>query len=196
MKQSKIKVAVTGGIGSGKSLALKIINSKGYPTFSCDEIYRDLLLGGDLTKSLAAEFGNGILNADGTLNRGALSKIVFEDSGRLKKLNEITHPEIFKEMFRRAEVYEGLVFFEVPLLFDGGYQNLFDKVIVIEREVSQRISSVIARDGLTEEEVKKRIEKQYKYNLSNFTKYYVTHNSGVYGDFVAEIDNLLLQLAK
>lgn len=191
MKQNNIKIAVTGGIGSGKSLALGIIKSKGYPVFSCDEIYKELLNGGVLPEILAGNFGREILNADGTLNRKALSSIVFSDEKKLQKLNEITHPEIFNEIFSRAENCEGLVFIEVPLLFEGGYQKLFDKIVVIERDEEQRILSVVKRDKLSREEVQKRISKQQKYDNIDFAKYYVIHNDGRYDDFIAKINELL-----
>ena len=195
MKQNNLKIAITGGIGSGKSLACNIIKSKGYNVFSCDEVYADLLCDKNFVKIFSEEFGGKILNVDGTLNRGELSAIVFSDEQKLKRLNEITHPKIFGEMFRRASVCKGVAFFEVPLLFEGGYQELFDNVIVILREESERILSVAARDKISEEEVKKRIFNQYNYDNSNYAQYYVIHNDGNIDDLSDKIDKILLKLA-
>ena len=183
MKQNNIKIAVTGGIGSGKSLACDFFGQSGYPVFSCDKIYAELLERGSLQSEIVAEFGEEVINADLTLNREKLSQIVFDDKERLAKLNKITHGKIFEEAFKRAERYRGIVFFEVPLLFEGGYEDLFDGVVVVLREESQRILSVVQRDGVAEESVKKRIKSQFNYNISDFAQYYVIHNAG-------NIDNL------
>ena len=99
MKQNKIKIAVTGGIGSGKSTVCKIINSLGYPVYSCDEVYKSVLRDGQTVAELVKEFGKQILNFDGSLNRPALSAIVFDDEEKLKNLNKITHLKIFKKLF-------------------------------------------------------------------------------------------------
>ncbi|MGN0805923.1 MAG: dephospho-CoA kinase, partial [Candidatus Coproplasma sp.] len=157
MKQNKIRIAVTGGIGSGKSTACKIINSLGYPVYSCDEAYKSVLQDGQTVETLEREFGSQILNADGSLDRFALSAIVFGDEKKLEKLNKITHPKIFEKIFELSENDSGIVFYEVPLLFEGGYQSLFDEVLVILRDRQQRINCVIERDGLKEEEVISRL---------------------------------------
>lgn len=178
MKRNNIKIAVTGGIGSGKSLACSCIRELGYVTYSCDEIYAELLQGKELCSTLAREFGSDVIAQDGSLNREKLSSIVFEDELKLKKLNAITHKAIFNEMFRRAELNNGLVFFEVPLLFEGGYQALFDGVIVILRSETDRIESVMERDKITAAQVKKRINSQFDYVNKDFAEYYVIHNNG------------------
>lgn len=195
MKQSNIKVAVTGGIGSGKTTVCNIIKEKGYPVFSCDEVYAELLNSGKLTERIAEEFGSEVLT-DGKIDRRKLSSCVFGDEKKLQRLNEITHPKIFEEMFARAENCNGLVFFEVPLLFEGGYQNLFDEVIVVLRKMEDRILSVKLRDNLSDDEVKRRIEKQFNYDINNFAQYYVTHNQGKIDDLRDKIDRLLLKIAQ
>lgn len=177
MKQSKnIKIAVTGGIGSGKSTVCKIIAESGYPVFSCDEEYKLLLNGGSLPKELAENFGEDILNGDGSVNRKILSGKIFGDRKKLEQLNKITHPKIFSSLFKKSEGIEGIVFFEVPLLFEGDYQNLFDGVIVILRNINERINGIVKRDKLTEEEVLVRLNNQINYEKYDFTKYYVIHN--------------------
>ncbi len=195
MKQSNIKIAVTGGIGSGKSTVCEKLFRRGFPTFSCDKIYAELLEGGELLEKIQSAFGKDILLADGSLDRGKLASYVFSDAEKLNKLNSITHPAIFAEMFRRAEGLKGLIFFEVPLLFEGGYEKLFDKVIVVEREENERVSSVSTRDGLPEKEVRKRIEKQHKYKTGELAQYYVIHNCGNLVDLDNKIEQLLSKIA-
>ncbi len=182
MKQNNIKIAVTGGIGSGKSTVCRILKDCGQAVFSCDEVYEDLLSCKKFLNKLTDGFGESILSEDGSLDREKFSSEVFNDKNKLQKLNSITHPEIFKEMFRRAEGISGLVFFEVPLLFEGGYEGLFCDVVVVEREISERIASVVARDGISEENVKKRILNQFNYDNCYYSKYYVIHNDGNIND--------------
>lgn len=193
MKQNK-KVAVTGGIGSGKSTVCEIIRKEGYPVFSCDKIYSDLLQNKSFTKMLADGFGEEVLDTDGLLNREALSQIVFNDGAKLEKLNKITHAKIFEEMFSRAENLKGVVFFEVPLLFEGSYQHMFDEVVVILRSESDRISSVVKRDDISYKNVKKRIEKQYNYENNTFEQYYVIHNDGNFDKLSSKVRQIITQL--
>lgn len=195
MKQSNIKIAVTGGIGSGKTTVCNFIKKCGYPVFSCDEVYAELLNDGKLTERIVEEFGVEVMS-DGKIDRRKLAACVFGDEKKLQKLNEITHPKIFEEMFSQAEKYSGLTFFEVPLLFEGGYQNLFDEVLVVLRGVDERISSVKLRDNLSAEEVKKRIKKQYDYENNDFAKYYVIHNSGKINDMYGIIKENLLKITQ
>ena len=176
MKQSK-KIAVTGGIGSGKSTVMKIIAGKGYHIFSCDEIYSQLTSDSDFLNILRHSFGD-ILNSDGTLDRKKLSEIVFNNPAKLAELDKITHPAIYKEMFRMADEAGGICFCEVPLLFESGAESLFDGVIIVMRNEEQRIKSVTARDKLPEQDVKKRISNQFDYNSADFAMYYVIHNNG------------------
>lgn len=183
MKRNNVKIAITGGIGSGKSTALKILRSRGNVVFSCDEIYSELLNYGELTKKIAELFGEEVIDRDGKLNRGRLSEIVFADEEKLKLLNSLTHREIMSEMLRRGEEEKGVVYFEVPLLFEGKFESLFDGVVVLLRDENVRISSVCLRDGVSEESVKKRIIVQHNYEISDYSEYYVIHNNG-------NIDNL------
>ncbi len=175
MMQNNTKIAVTGGIGSGKTTVCKIIKEQGYTVISCDEIYSRLLCDISFLNSLAAEFGN-ILNSDGTLSRKKLAEIVFSDKDKLTRLNEITHPEIMKEAIKQMSG-EGIYFCEVPLLFEGEFEALFDKIIVVLRNKELRISSITKRDEITYLDAKKRIDSQFNYDNLSFEKYYVIHNN-------------------
>lgn len=194
MKQSK-KIAVTGGIGSGKSTVMKIIAGKGYPIFSCDEIYSQLTSDRDFLNILRHSFGD-ILNSDGTLDRKKLSEIVFNNPAKLAELDKITHPAIYKEMFRMADEAGGICFCEVPLLFESGAESLFDGVIIVMRNEEQRIKSVTARDKLPEQDVKKRISNQFDYNSADFTMYYVIHNNGDLSELEWQTEEIIKKISE
>ena len=159
----KIKVAITGGIGSGKSLAAKFLREQNYPVFSCDEIYKDVIQSSEYLSQIQVSFPSVII--DGKVDRAALSKIIFNNEKERDRLNKIAHPIIMKRLLQNMDEAEGeRVFAEVPLLFEGNFENLFDKVIYIFRDRRSRIESVIKRDGLSVEDVEKRIQSQFSPN--------------------------------
>lgn len=179
MTQSKKIIAVTGGIGSGKSTACKILKEWGYPVFSCDDVYSELLEDKKFINLLESRFGK-ITDKDGKLNRAALSAIVFSDEGARKKLDELSHPPIMEELFKKARnAKSNMVFCEVPLLFENGYEKLFDGVIVINRNLAERVKAVTERSGLTKEQVIERINAQYDYTkVKNNKKIKIVENNG------------------
>ena len=176
MMQNNIKVAITGGICSGKSTVAKFIKEQGYNVISCDDIYCELLSDSKFLDLLENEFGN-IKNTDGTLNRAKLSEIVFSDDKKLKKLNSITHPKIMQRAMRQMSG-EGIFFCEVPLLFEGGYDKQFDGIIVVLRDKRERIRDLMSRNNIDENQAFLRINNQFEYQNADFTEYYVIHNNG------------------
>ena len=174
MMQSNLKIAITGGIGSGKSTVASIVSEQGYSVISCDKVYGQLLENETFIKQLSSEFGD-ILNY-GKLDRKKLAEIVFCDKKKLQRLNEITHPLIMKSVFKQMSG-EKIAFCEVPLLFEKGYEEYFDAVIVVLRDKGERIKSVVERDNISEESVLLRINSQFDYENADFSKCYVIHNT-------------------
>ncbi len=156
MKQNK-RVAVTGGIGSGKSSLLAIFREMGYTVVSCDEVSARLWEDGAYRKELAQLFPDCVLN--GQLNKSVLSALVFADDLAREKLNAFSHPYILRRVLENMK--EGLCFAEVPLLFEGGYEGLFDAVIAVRRKRETRIAAVRTRSGLSREEVEQRMRCQF-----------------------------------
>lgn len=192
MKQNKI-IAVTGGIGSGKSTVAKILEEMGFKVFSCDEIYSCLTKDEKFLEGLCRIFGD-IRNERGNLDRKKLSSMVFGDSNAIRKLDDYTHPEIYKELFNRAKEAEGLCFCEVPLLFESNAEGLFDGVIVVLRDKNERVSSAAKRDNLPESAIEKRIASQFDYDNGDFTEYYVIHNQGDLVQLKGEICKIIDKL--
>lgn len=191
MRQNK-KIAITGGIGSGKTTVAKIIAQK-YPVISLDKVYSDLIQDKSFLSKICKEFGN-VLTEDGHLDKKKLSHEVFSNEKKLERLNKLTHPEIYSEAFRRGDSVDGLCFYEVPLLFESGGEKYFDGVIVVLRDLEQRIESVKLRDNLTELEVKKRLNSQTNYDNCDFAKYYVIHNNRDLGYLNRQIDDILAKI--
>lgn len=191
-----MRIAITGGIGSGKSFVLDVIKQMGYETFSCDEIYREICDEKNYVRRLEEEFGKVSLN--GKLDKAALAKIVFSDEEKLKKLNEIAHPIIMQNLSERMDKIKGVCFVEVPLLFEGGYEDLFDKIIVVTRDKKERIAAVLERDNTDENSVLKRMEKQFDYDKLNSQKsspkIVILENKGSVGEFITKIKLLVKQV--
>ena len=160
-----IKIAVTGGIGSGKSTVLAYLQKLGYRVFSCDEIYKKIIISDKYVQAVARLFPAVVI--DGKIDKAKLADIVFSDSNKREQLNSLAHPLIMNELISQMNnCKEAYVFAEVPLLFEGNFENNFDYVIVIMRETPSRIEAVKLRDNLSIENIKERIASQFDYASS------------------------------
>ncbi len=157
---------ITGGMGSGKSTVSNHIRSLGYVVLDADQISRELMTpGAPLVQKLQRVFGEEIVDGYGELDRRKLAEMVFSDKNKTKRLNKITHDAIYKKI---TEEYKRImeknpdakVFADVPLLFEAGWEDMFDKTILVTAPMDVRIERVKARDGLTEEEIKTRMNRQ------------------------------------
>lgn len=176
----RIIIAVTGGIGSGKSTVLKILRESDFSTVSCDDVYKKISNSCVYKKRIKEIFpdcvkGKWFLSVE----KKALSNKVFNDKKELEKLNSITHPLIMERALKQANRSKTtLSFVEVPLLFEGKFQNLFHHVIVVKRALSDRIESVKIRSKLSEKEILERMNNQIDYESFDFSDYTVIENNG------------------
>jgi dephospho-CoA kinase len=160
-----ILIALTGGIGSGKSRAAAILEEFGAHSISADTLAREVLeRGEDGYNEVVAYFGDEILN-EGQIDRKKLAEIVFNDSNQLEVLESITHPLIRAKFVsaRRGLPENSVVVYEIPLLAESisrQKQLDFDHVIVLESETETRVARLIER-GLSAKEAQLRIANQY-----------------------------------
>lgn len=184
------KIAITGGIGSGKSTVSEIIRKMGYVVVSADKVYSELLLNEDFVKEICELMNISPIEKDGriTIDRKALSALVFSDKTQLSRLNDFTHPRIMDEIFRRSEGVEPLFFAEVPLLFERGYETEFDNVFVVRRQLDLRLSGTAKRDGKTEAEIRKVIDNQFDYEGNKLGyKSIIIENNGTIQELETEV---------
>lgn len=185
------KIAITGGIGSGKSLFCEILKEKGYPVFSCDTISKQLR-GEEKYLSLVKDaFPECVINE--SLNESALCRKVFSDEAERKKLESISHPLIMQRLFAEMET-QSVSFAEVPLLFEGGFERSFDAVIALVRGEEERIASVMARNELTREQVILRMQSQFDYNRIAEKDCFVIENNGTYESLKEKAEEILSEL--
>lgn len=149
-----LKIALTGGIGSGKTLASDYLKSQGASIIDTDIISRELVEPGQAALSeLQDVFGDNIISANGTLDRQLLRNMVFADSQKLKQLNSIMHPRIRSEMLRQAESSKGAyAVCVIPLLAETAQQHLFNRVLLIDSPTEVQISRICARDDINTEQ--------------------------------------------
>ena len=171
-------IALTGGIGSGKSCALEIIQALGYKTLSSDAIVKELYENIEVRKLLKPLFPTAVSGEDFILDKKAISDIAFNDKSLHLALTELITPMVIAEIFKRTANESGLVFVEVPLLFECEFTDMFDGVLVIVRDIDERIKSVITRSNLTVEQVKARINNQFDYENSDLSSFTVIKNDG------------------
>lgn len=188
------KIAITGGIGSGKSTVCNILKKEGFDVFSCDEIYRELINEPSYIEKIATLFPACIVN--GKIDKHTLAQTVFSDKQQREKLNAIAHPLIMQTLFHKMENCKKTSFAEVPLLFEGNYQDLFDEILIITRPKKDRLQSVIERDNLTSQEAESRMSAQIDYSDESFLKkYHVISNDGNQESLSAAVLNYLKNLS-
>ena len=187
--------AITGGIGSGKSMVTTIIKSLGYAVFSADEVYANLLKNSDFCKQIY-NLLDLKFNSEKGFDRKEVANVVFADKQKLKLLNSFTHDKIMATLNDLSININGVVFHEVPLLFESGYQDRYDGVIVVYRNLEDRINAVISRDNLTKTEVESRIKNQFDYENNSLLDYIIIKNDGEYEDLKSNVKEVLLKLNK
>lgn len=195
----KKMIAVTGGIGSGKSTVMKILASKGYPVFSCDEIYEEVIVSEAYISKLKELFPLCVTN--GQVDRKRLAKEVFSDREKRERLNRLAHPLIMKRLFEKMQREDSfLVFAEVPLLFEGNFEKDFDAIIVVQRAVEQRVAALQKRDNASREDVLRRIRAQFPYDspegqmrIKN-SRAYILSNEGSLKALQEKISEILMKI--
>jgi len=159
-------VGIVGGSGTGKSVVSSVLTELGILVFNCDEIYHELISHEkSLVKETIKTFGKDIVsNRNKGIDFRALAKIVFQDEDQRKKLNQITHPWIIKELIKRIndakENGHDLIAIDAPLLYESGFDKNCDMTIGLIVPDEVRIKRIISRDNISEAEAKARISTE------------------------------------
>lgn len=173
-------IGLTGGIGSGKTLVAKYMESLGVPVYIADDEARKLMETKEIIDFVSAEFGNEIIE-NGKLNRQKLAQIVFNDPEKLQKLNSIIHPKVKEHFDHWVDEHKDypLVVKEAAILFESGSYLGCDAVITVTAPLETRIQRVIERDKTDKESVLKRMESQWTDEQRIKKSNYVIHNISV-----------------
>ena len=185
-----ILLGLTGGIGSGKSTVSALLSERGAVIIDADAIVRELQEPGQpLLAELSAEFGDGIIKDDGSLDRVALAGIAFSDKEKLAALNKIVHPAVGREMNRRLDEQrsgDNVVVLDIPLLAENPRKGLCG-VIVVDVPVDVAVSRLMAHRGFTEDDARARVANQTSREKRVAIADRVIDNSG-------DMDSLSLQV--
>ncbi len=148
-------IALTGGIGSGKSAVSHHLESLGVPVIDADILAHQLVKPGEpALKDIQSAFGEQMIDTRGQLNRAALRDVVFSDPAQRKRLEAILHPRILTAMQDWIEQQQApYVVLVIPLLFETGQTTLADRVLVVDCEESLQIERVMKRDNLSHEQI-------------------------------------------
>ncbi|XP_059488591.1 dephospho-CoA kinase [Neocloeon triangulifer] len=193
-------VGLTGGIGTGKSTASKFFLENDIPVVDADTMARKVVEPGRKAwKAIRKEFGESVFYDDGQLNREALGDLIFNDVDKRKKLNEITHPEIYKEMLKAAwnHLLDGhqFIVMDLPLLFESGRMlNFLHKIIVVTCEEDQQLERVIKRGQLSEERAKARINAQMPLETKCNQAHFVLDNTEDIDHLKKQVEQLIVTL--
>ena len=158
-------IAITGGIGSGKSVVSRLVNVMGFQVYDCDSRAKQLMTQDSMVRQQLAEaFGEETYLNDGSLNRAHLSAVAFSDPNALTRLNAIVHPATATDLIRWAEEQADagatIAFVETALLRTAGLDRVVDDVWHVTAPEQLRIDRVMTRSGLTAAQVKERIAAQ------------------------------------
>lgn len=144
-------IGITGGIASGKTAVSDYVKKLGYPVIDADELSREIMEpGSSVLDEVRMTFGEAVFQADGSLNRQALGRLVFSDREARQKLDAITHPAIARLAQKRfsEHQHDALVFFVVPLLYESGMDRYCDTVWLVHVDDTLREKRLMARDKI------------------------------------------------
>ena len=195
-----LRVALTGGIGTGKSTASKILNELGAFIFDADKEAKNILKNNETVQSeLIAEFGTDIMSGDENIDNNKLARIAFQDQDHQLRLNSIIHPYVFQEIDKNFDdvleksTYDIFVI-DAALIYESGADTHMDYVIVITALLKVRMERALQRETLTRDEILKRIDLQWPEEEKIALADFVIHNDSTEEEFRDSITDIYNQL--
>jgi dephospho-CoA kinase len=196
-----LKIAITGGAGSGKSTVARMFKELGAEVLDADQVARDAVaVGQPAWQELRRLYGENFFNQNGTLNRSELAKRVFTDPEARRRLEVLIHPLVAQELQRQVTGLErqgvDLVLVEVPLLFEAGQEHAFDRVIVVAAPEVDQIRRLRSRDHRKEEEIQGILQAQWPLADKVDRADYVIDNGGSLSSTQQQVNSIWDELQK
>ena len=185
-------IAITGGIGSGKSVVSSVLRILGYTVYDCDSEAKRLMNTSQAIKNdLIEVFGSQSLTSLNEINSVYISKIVFNDYNALKRLNSIVHPRVKQDLLDKIVVsQQDVMFVETAILMQSNLLDIIDDAWIVDAPEDLRVSRVMKRNSVSAEYVIGRIKAQQKQNFGLLKKSSVILNDGV-APLLPQVLNLL-----
>jgi dephospho-CoA kinase len=194
-----LKVALTGGIATGKSYVLDRFRRRGVPCLDADELAHGVTAAGtEATAAIVERFGADILAADGSVDRRKLGPIVFADPSARRDLEAIVHPAVYRAIQAGLRGFElvgdgAFAVVDVPLLFETGAQDKFDKIIVTMCAPETQLARLRER-GLSEEAARQRLEAQWPTERKVAGADYVLNSDRTFEETNRQVDEIAAAL--
>ncbi|WP_029915899.1 dephospho-CoA kinase [Pelobacter seleniigenes] len=193
-------LGLTGNIAAGKSTVAQALARRGALVVDADQLARDVVAAGSpVLAQLVARFGRQILQADGSLNRELLGRLVFADEEARSALNRIMHPAIAELARKTLAVLRKrsdipLVVYEAPLLFEAGAEKRVDKVLLVRIDPEVQLQRLMERNGFDEHEARRRIAAQLGQDEKAARADFIIDNSGTPAELDRQLDRLWPEL--
>jgi dephospho-CoA kinase len=190
-----LKVALTGGIATGKSYVLDRFRQHGVPCLDADELAHGAMAPGtEAAGAIAARFGSAMLAADGSVDRRKLGPVVFADASARRELEAIVHPAVYRAIAAGIRAFElmgdgAVAIVDVPLLFETGAEKDFDKVIVTACAPETQRARLIMR-GLSEDAARDRLAAQWPTEKKIARADFVVNTDGTFDDTNRQVDRI------
>jgi len=194
-----LRVALTGGIKTGKSYVLDLFRKRGVPGLDADQLAHDATSAGTgATAAIAARFGAHLLAPDGSVDRGKLAPIVFADPAARKDLEAIVHPAVYRALDAGMRAFEAagnvrMVVADIPLLFETGAEKPFDRVIVVACLPALQVARLLER-GLSDTAASQRLAAQWPIDEKAARADFVIRTDGTFAETDRQIDEVLQAL--
>lgn len=175
-----IKLAITGGIGCGKSVVSHIMDVMGVPVYDCDRRAKEIMVtDASIVKGLKRMFGDSCYNDDGTLNRHFIASRIFTDDNNIERVNSLVHPAVKRDFEKWAAGKERpVVAVETAVLYESGMIESVDKVLVVWADKETAIRRTMKRSGMSRNQVLSRMQKQVSSDELLLLTDYSIYNDG------------------
>jgi dephospho-CoA kinase len=188
-------IGLTGNIASGKSIVADMLERRGATIIDADVLSREAVVpGAPALDAIVARWGQSVLAPDGTLDRAALRKVVFNDRSELDALNDIVHPEVTRLRVVEVETARArgdkIVVCVVPLVFERHIADEFEFIVLVDAPRAVRLERIVRDRGLDESEAMEMIASQMPAELKRARANWVIENSGSLEDLEREVDRL------
>ena len=189
-----LRVALTGGIATGKSFCTARFASLGVPVVDADLLAREAVAPGSPgLAAIASRFGPSVLLGDGGLDRAALGTIVFADRSARADLESIVHPEVYRrinEWFAARPAGTRLAIADIPLLYETGQEHDYDLVIVCACAPAEQFRRLVSRDGLSAEAARARLAAQWPIGEKVSRADYVIRTDGAFDETIEQVQQI------
>jgi dephospho-CoA kinase len=175
-----ISIAITGGIGSGKSYVSALLQAGGIPIYNTDDEAKRLMLSDEgIRRDLIALLGEEVYQG-GALNKSLLASYLFADSSNAARINGIVHPRVKEDFLRWVKLYaeKEIVGMECAILFEAGFEDAVDAVVMVYAPEDIRLERAMKRDSATEAQIRARMKAQISDEEKCRKSDYVIHNDG------------------